>query len=59
MTNLPASGSRQRALTESRGVRWVLIGVALLYLGLFLGLPLTIVFSEALSKGLAAYRAAV
>jgi sulfate/thiosulfate transport system permease protein len=54
-----ATRSRQGALTEARWVRWVLIGVALLYVGLFLGLPVTVVFVEALSKGLAAYRAAI
>jgi sulfate transport system permease protein len=37
----------------------VLIAGALLFLALFLGLPLLIVFTEALSKGFAAYSAAI
>ena len=39
--------------------RFALISVALLFLGLFLVLPLIVVFIEALSKGLGAYVAAV
>jgi sulfate transport system permease protein len=42
-----------------RGGRFALISVALLFLGLFLVLPLIVVFSEALSKGMGAYVAAV
>ena len=40
---------------ESRAVRWTLIGVALAYLFLFLGLPLFVVFQEAFRKGIGAY----
>ena len=43
------------AVTEPRWVRWLLIGVALGFLGLFLFVPLLLVFSEALSQGWAAY----
>jgi len=43
------------AVGESRGVRWVLTGVALAFLGLFLFVPLVAVFVEALKKGLWAY----
>src|SRR5262245_46613312 len=43
------------ATTESALVRRLLIAAALLFLGLFLFLPLIVVFSTALSKGLAAY----
>jgi len=43
------------AVGESRGVRWVLTGVALAFLGLFLFVPLAAVFVEALKKGLWAY----
>ncbi len=39
--------------------RFLLIAIALLFLGAFLQLPLIIVFGEALSKGFAAYLAAV
>lgn len=42
-------------LTEPRPVRYLLIAVALGYLALFLALPLAVVFSEALAKGIAAY----
>jgi sulfate transport system permease protein len=42
-------------LTESPGVRWLLIGIALTFLALFLVLPLITVFTEALAKGWAAY----
>jgi len=33
-------------------VRWLLIGVALLFLGLFLVVPLAAVFAEAFAKGI-------
>jgi sulfate transport system permease protein len=39
--------------------RRLLIGVALLFMGLFVGLPLITVFAQALSKGLSAYLAAI
>jgi len=45
-------------LTEPAAVRWLLITVALIFLGLFLLLPLAAVFSQALEKGAAAYFAA-
>src|SRR5215212_7313928 len=45
--------------TESAVTRWVLIGVALAYLFLFLGLPLFVVFQEAFRKGAANYVAAL
>jgi sulfate/thiosulfate transport system permease protein len=48
-----------RATGESRAVRWVLIGVALVFLALVLVLPLALVFVQALSKGLPAYWAAI
>ena len=47
------------ATTEPRLVRWALIATALGFLGLFLVLPLAVVLSGALSKGLAAYAAAL
>jgi sulfate transport system permease protein len=53
------AGGKRRMLTEPLWVRVTLIAVALGYLALFLGLPLAVVFSEALAKGWAAYRAAV
>ena len=48
-----------RATGESRVVRWALIGAALLFLGLVLLLPLAIVFTQALAKGLPAYLEAI
>lgn len=44
-----------RLRTESRWVRFILTAVALTFLGLFLALPLAIVFIEALSRGWSAY----
>jgi sulfate transport system permease protein len=41
--------------TEAPWVRWTLTGIALLFLLLFLVLPLAAVFTEALRKGLDAY----
>jgi sulfate/thiosulfate transport system permease protein len=51
--------AERRGPTEPRWVRILLITVGLGYLFLFLALPLAVVFTEALSKGLAAYGAAV
>src|SRR5512144_1137787 len=47
------------ATHESALARRALIGVALAYLFVFLGLPLFVVFQEALRKGFAAYFAAL
>jgi sulfate/thiosulfate transport system permease protein len=44
-------------LSEARLVRWLLIGLSLGFLGLFLALPLAIVFIEALARGWGAYLA--
>jgi sulfate transport system permease protein len=49
----------RRPTTEPRFVRVALMGVALVFLGLFLVVPLAAVFSEAFSKGLEAYVSAV
>jgi len=43
------------ATTEPRLVRWILIAVAALFLGLFLFLPLVVVFASAFAKGVGAY----
>ena len=50
---------RPRHLDEPRLLRWGLIGAALAFLILFLFLPLLVVFTEALRKGLGGYLAAV
>src|SRR5690606_19787089 len=46
-------------LTEARWVRAALIAIALGFLGLFLALPLAVVFIEAFSRGWDVYKAAV
>jgi sulfate transport system permease protein len=51
--------ARSRATSEAAWIRWLLIGLALLYLGLFLFLPLAAVFTEALRKGADVYFAAL
>lgn len=43
------------ARKETAAVRWVLIGIALFYIALFLILPLVVVFGTALNKGIAVY----
>jgi len=48
-----------RATTEPRLVRWALIITALAFLGLFVIMPLIMVFGSALEKGVAAYFAAI
>ncbi|MDA8456083.1 sulfate ABC transporter permease subunit CysW [Acidovorax sp. GBBC 3334] len=61
MSGSPSSPSRQpvrraqAGTTEAAWVRWLLIGIALAFLLLFLVLPLAAVFTEALSKGFGAY----
>ena len=44
-----------RRLTEPAGVRWLLTAVALIFLGLFLVLPLVTVFAGAFENGIGAY----
>ena len=46
-------------MTEPAIIRWSVIGLALLFLGLFLVVPLVLVFSQALSKGVGVYLAAI
>ncbi|MBI3802671.1 MAG: sulfate ABC transporter permease subunit CysW [Nitrospirae bacterium] len=46
-----------RAQTEPWVVRWLLIGLALLFLGIFLLVPLVVIFAEALQKGVGLYLA--
>ena len=57
------AGSAPRAMrgvtTEPAAVKWLLIGVAIAFLTLFLFMPLAIVFVEALKKGFDAYVAAI
>jgi len=44
-----------RSTTEPAVIRWLLIGAALLFLGLFLFVPLAVVFAQAFGKGVAVY----
>lgn len=46
-------------LTESRWLRWTLTAIALAFLMLFLGLPLLVVFTEALRLGFGAWLDAI
>jgi sulfate transport system permease protein len=43
---------RETAVSESRALQWLLIGIAVAFLALFLVLPLAAVFVEALRKGI-------
>ena len=54
-----AGSPSQRATTEPATVRRLLIGMALVFLTLFLFVPLAAVFYEALRKGLGVYLAAI
>jgi sulfate/thiosulfate transport system permease protein len=51
----PRSGAASRAISEPAVVRWLLIGIALVFLGVFLFLPLAIVFATAFQKGVGFY----
>ncbi|HSI95719.1 MAG: sulfate ABC transporter permease subunit CysW [Methylophilaceae bacterium] len=55
----PAPGKVSRATQEPAWVRWLLISVALGWLGLFLFVPLAAIFTEALRKGLEVYWASL
>src|SRR5437868_4470840 len=48
-----------RATTESGWVRWLLIGITVVFLGVFLFMPLAMVFTSALAKGVSVYFAAL
>ena len=50
-----AKGIGSRSRTEPAAVRWLLTGIALLFLALFLFVPLTAVFVQALEKGVGVY----
>ena len=55
-----AGGPRNRTImTEPLLLRWALTGGALLFLGVFLFVPLAAVFTQALEKGLGVYLAAL
>jgi sulfate transport system permease protein len=50
-----AGALRSSAVTESRAARAALMAVAFAFLGVFLALPLVLVFQQALAKGVGAY----
>jgi len=52
-------GAQRRGRTDRAAVRWSLISIALVFLALFLILPLAAVISNALEKGLGAYWEAI
>ncbi|MCZ8522747.1 MULTISPECIES: sulfate ABC transporter permease subunit CysW [Paenibacillus] len=54
-----AAAQRPRHITESAAVRWILIAIALLFLGFLLILPLASIFVEAFRKGWEVYQAAL
>ncbi|CAN5216726.1 sulfate ABC transporter permease subunit CysW [soil metagenome] len=53
--NRPRSASAHEVRTEPALVRWTLITIAILFLTVFVVLPLVVVFTEAFSKGIGAY----
>lgn len=55
----PATYRATAATTEQRWVRWLLIGTTVLFLGVFLFVPLAVVFASALAKGVSVYFAAL
>ena len=59
ITSRRTAPGRPRSIDEPRAVRWFLIGTALLFVTLFLLMPLVLVFVKALEKGAGVYLAAV
>lgn len=58
-SNYQSKVAHSRATSEPAWIRWTLIGIALLFLSVFLFIPLAAVFTEALRKGLDTYFAAL
>jgi len=54
-----ASSRAAQATTEGIFVRWLLITIAVLFLGVFLFMPLAVVFASAFAKGVSVYLAAL
>lgn len=57
--NRPKTASAHEIRTEPFLVRWTLITIAILFLTIFVVLPLIVVFTEAFSKGIGAYLSAL
>ncbi len=53
--HLPRAGTQRRSTSEPPWVRWLLITIALLFLTLFLFVPLIAVFAQGLNKGIGFY----
>ncbi|MDZ4099043.1 MAG: sulfate/thiosulfate ABC transporter permease CysW, partial [Methylophilaceae bacterium] len=51
--------ARGRATSEPAWIRWTLIGITLVFLSVFLFIPLAAVFTEAFRKGVETYFAAL
>jgi len=51
--------ARRHATTETAWVRWLLTGLALAFLALFLAVPLVAVFTQGLANGWNVYLAAI
>lgn len=51
--------NEETTITEPAVVRWLLIGISFVFLGLFLVVPLVAVFAGAFQKGWQAYKAAI
>src|ERR1700722_17519365 len=51
----PASGASAHATSEPALVRWILIAIAVAFLGIFLFFPLIVVFATAFQKGISFY----
>ncbi|GAA3401312.1 sulfate ABC transporter permease subunit CysW [Paenibacillus hodogayensis] len=58
-TALPSSQPRTSATSESAVVKWLLIAIALLFIGVVLILPLITVFTQAFRKGAEVFLAAI
>ena len=59
VVNRPRTSSAHECRTEPVWVRWTLITIAVLFLTVFVVLPLVVVFTEAFSRGAHAYLAAL
>jgi len=57
--NRPKTASAHEIRTEPFLVRWTLITIAILFLTVFVVLPLVVVFTEAFSRGVGAYLSAL
>jgi len=57
--SVAARSARRDPRTEPGPVRWLIIGVAVAFLSVFVVLPLVLVFAQAFSKGIAAYLSAL